>query len=169
MTQTTGCSSQSLPQSSFVHSVVRTFERQRVTETGEARQTESGRRGRRVRGEERQRQTDRDRQTERQTDRQTDRQAGRQTGRQADRQTETDRQRQRQTETHTQRQTKIETKESGQREKDLLHKDKDLNTIRLFCKFVPDDKHSKTQYIKQEYNELCGKKHSKTKRNLISV
>ena len=135
------------------------------TETGEARQTESGRRGRRVRGEERQRHTDRDRQTERQTDRQ----AGRQAGRQTDRQTETDRQRQRQTETDRQRQTKIETKESGQRENDLLHKDKDLNTIRLFCKFVPDDKHSNTQYIKQEYNELCGKKHLKTKRNLISV
>ena len=34
----------------------------------------------------------------------------------------------------------------------LLHKDKDLSTIRLFCKSVPDDKHSNTQYIKQEYN-----------------
>ena len=108
-----------------------------------------------MRGEERQRHTDRDRQT----DRQTDRLAGRQT----DRQTETDRQRQRQTETDRQRQTKIETKESGQRENDLLHKDKDLNTIRLFCKFVPDDKHSNTQYIKQEYNELCGEKTLKNK------
>ena len=30
--------------------------------------------------------------------------------------------------------------------------------IRLFCKSIPDDKHSNTQYIKQEYNSLCGRK-----------
>ena len=34
----------------------------------------------------------------------------------------------------------------------LLHKDKDLSTSWLFCRSVPDDKHSHTQYIKQEYN-----------------
>ena len=34
----------------------------------------------------------------------------------------------------------------------LLHRDKDLSTCRLFCKSVPDDKHSNTQYIKQEFN-----------------
>ena len=34
----------------------------------------------------------------------------------------------------------------------LLHKDKDLSTNQLFYKSVPDDKHSNTQYIKQEYN-----------------
>ena len=33
----------------------------------------------------------------------------------------------------------------------LLHKDKDLSTIWLFCKYVPDDKHSNTQYFKQKY------------------
>ena len=33
----------------------------------------------------------------------------------------------------------------------LLHKDKDLSTIRLFYKSVPDDKHSNTQQIKQEH------------------
>ena len=37
-----------------------------------------------------------------------------------------------------------------ERENTLLHKDKDLSTIRLFCRSVPDDKHSNTQYIKQE-------------------
>ena len=34
----------------------------------------------------------------------------------------------------------------------LLHTDKDLSTSWLFCKFVPDDINSNTQYIKQEYN-----------------
>ena len=34
----------------------------------------------------------------------------------------------------------------------LLHKDKDLSTSWIFCKFVPDDINSNTQYIKQEYN-----------------
>ena len=33
----------------------------------------------------------------------------------------------------------------------LLHRDKDLSTCRLFCKSVPDDKHSNTQYIKQKF------------------
>ena len=131
MTQTTGCSSQSLPQSSFVHSVVRTFERQRVTETDRDRRSETDRKWEERETGEGGRETET--YGQRQTDRQTDRLAGRQAGRQADRQTETDRQRQRETETDRQRQTKIETKESGQRENDLLHKDKDLNTIRLFC------------------------------------
>ena len=34
----------------------------------------------------------------------------------------------------------------------LLQKDKALTTSPLFYKSVPDDKHSNTQYIKQEYN-----------------
>ena len=34
----------------------------------------------------------------------------------------------------------------------LLHKDKDLDTSQVsFYKSVPDDKHSNTQYVKQEY------------------
>ena len=33
----------------------------------------------------------------------------------------------------------------------LLHKDKDLSTSQHFYKSVPDDKHSNTQYFKQEY------------------
>ena len=33
----------------------------------------------------------------------------------------------------------------------LIHKDKDLSTGRLFYKSVPYDKHSNTQYVKQEY------------------
>ena len=55
-------------------------------------------------------------------------------------------------------------------ENTLLHMDKDLSTIRLSCKSVADDKHSNNQYIKQEYNELCGGKNDlKTKLKLISV
>ena len=34
--------------------------------------------------------------------------------------------------------------------------DKDLSTSRLFCKSVIDDKHSNTQYIKQEHNQRWG-------------
>ena len=37
-----------------------------------------------------------------------------------------------------------------ERESNLLHKDKGLSTSRLFYKSVPDDKHSNTQYVKQE-------------------
>ena len=43
-------------------------------------------------------------------------------------------------------------REKRKQENTLLHKHKDLSTSRLFCKSVPDDKHSNTQYIKQEYN-----------------
>ena len=44
----------------------------------------------------------------------------------------------------------------GERERErddntLLHKDKDLSTSRLFYKSIPDDKHSNTRYVKQEY------------------
>ena len=42
--------------------------------------------------------------------------------------------------------------EMGFRDNTLSHKDKYLSTSRLFCKSVPDDKHSNTQYIKQENN-----------------
>ena len=41
--------------------------------------------------------------------------------------------------------------QSTRRETGLLHKDKDLSTSRLFYKSVRDDKHSNTQYVKQEY------------------
>ena len=54
-----------------------------------------------------------------------------------------DRDKQRQTDRQTDRQTEDDT---------LLHKYEDLSTSRLFCKSVPDDKHSNTQYIKQEFN-----------------
>ena len=51
-----------------------------------------------------------------------------------------------------QRETETETEREKRREKNtLLHKDKDLSTSRLFYKTVPDDKHSNTQYVKQEY------------------
>ena len=36
-----------------------------------------------------------------------------------------------------------------ERESTLLHKDKELSTSQLFYKFVLDDKHSNTQYVKQ--------------------
>ena len=36
-------------------------------------------------------------------------------------------------------------------EKRILHKDKMLSTSRLFYKLVPDEKHSNTQYVKQEH------------------
>ena len=39
-----------------------------------------------------------------------------------------------------------------ERENTLLHRDKDLSTSRHFCKSVPNDKHSNTQYIRQEYS-----------------
>ena len=39
----------------------------------------------------------------------------------------------------------------------LLHKNKDLSTSRLFYKSVPDDEHSNTQYVKQEYKEYVNK------------
>ena len=39
-----------------------------------------------------------------------------------------------------------------ERDNTLLHKDKHLSTIWLFCISVPDDKHSNTQCIKQEYS-----------------
>ena len=48
--------------------------------------------------------------------------------------------------------TKITLRETEREDNTLLPKDKDLSTIQLFCKSVPDDKHSDTQYIKQEYN-----------------
>ena len=44
-----------------------------------------------------------------------------------------------------------EREREGEREDNtLLHRDKDLSTSRLFCKSVPDDKHSNTQYMKSE-------------------
>ena len=55
------------------------------------------------------------------------------------------------------RERKREKRERERREQEeeedntLLHKDKDLSTSRLFYKSVPDDKHSNTQYVKQEY------------------
>ena len=46
---------------------------------------------------------------------------------------------------------KKKTTENKEKDNTLLHKDKDLSTSQLFYKSVPDDKHSNTQYIKQEY------------------
>ena len=47
-----------------------------------------------------------------------------------------------------------------------LHKDKDSSTSRLFYQSVPDDKHSNTQYLKQEYKQLRQTKtHLKNKTN----
>ena len=47
--------------------------------------------------------------------------------------------------------SELHMKERERREDNTwLHRDKDLSTSRLFCKSVPDDKHSNTQYIKHE-------------------
>ena len=61
------------------------------------------------------------------------------------RETERDRDRDRERERQRQRETE------RQRDSTLIHKDKDLSTSRLFYESVPDDKHSNTQYVKQEY------------------
>ena len=62
-----------------------------------------------------------------------------------------ERERERERETETETETETERQRQRQRENTLLHKDKDLNTSRLLYKSVPDDKHSNTQYVKQEY------------------
>ena len=50
----------------------------------------------------------------------------------------------------------------------LLHKDKRLSTSWLFYKSVPDDKHSNTQYVKQEYKQLLQTKIQQKKKLLLS-
>ena len=59
-------------------------------------------------------------------------------------------------------------KEKRERDNTLLHMDKDLSTCRLFCKSVPDDKHSNTQYIKQDSIKYAREKND-FKAKLISV
>ena len=58
----------------------------------------------------------------------------------------TERDRDRERERETERETEIEREDNT-----LLHKDKDLSTSQLFCKSVPDYKHSNTQYINQKF------------------
>ena len=117
---------------------------------------------------------------ERQTDRQTGRERGRDRGRdrqrqrdrdktETDRQTETEAERERMPSNEREREREIR-EEKRREDNTLLHRDKDLSTCRLFCKSVPDDKHSNTQYIKQEFNlNTLEKKRLKNKTKLISV
>ena len=82
-------------------------------------------------------------QAEKQTERQTDRDARRQTDRG------------RQTETQAGRQTDRgrETELFKERERELLHKDKDSfgSFVVVVNRYVPDNKNSNTQCSKQEY------------------
>ena len=52
-----------------------------------------------------------------------------------------------------QREREREERERKREDNTLLHKNTDLSTSQLFYRSVPDDKHSNTQYVKQETRE----------------
>ena len=75
------------------------------------------------------------------------------------------------------REREREREEKRREDNTLLHRDKDLSTCRLFCKSVPDDKHSNIntsnknsiKYARENYKNILTNKGKRQNNDYLTI